>query len=74
MARRHQNLDAGGDEKLKINFMWPYAVAFFILVFKMSSFEGQHTVTSVESASCKRERKKPKSSGGENEIASARSA
>ena len=23
MARRHQNLEAGGDEKLKINFMWP---------------------------------------------------
>ena len=23
MARRPQNLDAGGDEKLKINFMWP---------------------------------------------------
>ena len=23
MARRQQNLDAGEDEKLKINFMWP---------------------------------------------------
>ena len=23
VARWHRNLDAGGDEKLKINFMWP---------------------------------------------------
>ena len=26
MAKRHQNLEAGGDEKLKINFMWPYSL------------------------------------------------
>ena len=26
MARRPQNLDSGGDEKLKINYMWPYTV------------------------------------------------
>ena len=23
MARQHQNLEAGGDEKLNNNFMWP---------------------------------------------------
>ena len=35
VLRRLLNLDAGGDEKLKINFMWPYVVDDFYLHMRM---------------------------------------
>ena len=33
MARQEQNLNAGGDEKLKINFMWPKLSIYNYIIF-----------------------------------------